>query len=65
MHKQRPQEVVHDWQASAEALPGNERSTARVVLCRAASSFVTGQTLWVDGGAFTMPNWPYPRAPEA
>lgn len=22
------------------------------------SSFITGQTLWVDGGAFTMPNWP-------
>jgi len=24
------------------------------------SSFVTGQTLWVDGGVFTAPNWPYP-----
>jgi NAD(P)-dependent dehydrogenase (short-subunit alcohol dehydrogenase family) len=24
------------------------------------SDFVTGQTLWVDGGAFTHPNWPYP-----
>jgi len=23
------------------------------------SSYVTGQTLWVDGGAFTLPNWPY------
>jgi NAD(P)-dependent dehydrogenase (short-subunit alcohol dehydrogenase family) len=22
--------------------------------------FVTGQTLWVDGGLFTHPNWPYP-----
>ncbi|WOH36140.1 SDR family NAD(P)-dependent oxidoreductase [Thalassotalea fonticola] len=22
------------------------------------SSFVTGQTLWVDGGVFTSPNWP-------
>jgi len=22
--------------------------------------FVTGQTLWVDGGLFTRPNWPYP-----
>ncbi|GAB5520727.1 MAG: SDR family oxidoreductase [Rhodothermales bacterium] len=24
-----------------------------------ASTFVTGQTLYVDGGAFTLPNWPY------
>lgn len=23
-------------------------------------SFVTAQTLWVDGGLFTHPNWPYP-----
>jgi NAD(P)-dependent dehydrogenase (short-subunit alcohol dehydrogenase family) len=25
-----------------------------------AGSFVSGQTLWVDGGLFTHPNWPYP-----
>ncbi|MCC7153474.1 MAG: 3-oxoacyl-ACP reductase FabG [Bryobacterales bacterium] len=24
-----------------------------------SSSFVTGQTLWVDGGLFTKPAWPY------
>jgi 3-oxoacyl-[acyl-carrier protein] reductase len=24
-----------------------------------AADFVTGQTLWVDGGAFTQANWPY------
>jgi NAD(P)-dependent dehydrogenase (short-subunit alcohol dehydrogenase family) len=23
------------------------------------SAFVTGQTLWVDGGLFSMPQWPY------
>lgn len=23
------------------------------------SDFITGQTLYIDGGAFTMPNWPY------
>jgi NAD(P)-dependent dehydrogenase (short-subunit alcohol dehydrogenase family) len=23
------------------------------------SDFITGQTLWVDGGVFTVPNWPY------
>ncbi|HWB85910.1 MAG TPA: SDR family NAD(P)-dependent oxidoreductase [Bryobacteraceae bacterium] len=25
-----------------------------------ASGFITGQTLWVDGGLFTYPSWPYP-----
>ena len=24
-----------------------------------AADFVTAQTVWVDGGAFTLPNWPY------
>lgn len=24
------------------------------------ADFVTGQTLWVDGGLFTRPQWPYP-----
>ena len=28
------------------------------------SSYITGQTLWVDGGAFTMPNWPYDEGPS-
>ena len=23
-------------------------------------AFVSGQTLWVDGGLFAHPNWPYP-----
>jgi NAD(P)-dependent dehydrogenase (short-subunit alcohol dehydrogenase family) len=23
------------------------------------AGFVTAQTIWVDGGAFTLPNWPY------
>lgn len=27
------------------------------------SAFVTGQTLWVDGGAFTQANWPYEVTP--
>ena len=28
-----------------------------------AAAFVTGQTLWVDGGAFSQANWPYEIAP--
>lgn len=31
-------------------------------LATSSSSFVTGQTLWVDGGVFTAPNWPYERS---
>jgi NAD(P)-dependent dehydrogenase (short-subunit alcohol dehydrogenase family) len=25
------------------------------------AAFITGQTLWVDGGLFTHPRWPYGR----
>jgi 3-oxoacyl-[acyl-carrier protein] reductase len=25
-----------------------------------AAAFVTGQTIWVDGGVFSQANWPYP-----
>ncbi len=28
-------------------------------LCSDAADFITGQTIWVDGGAFTQANWPY------
>ena len=28
-------------------------------LCSGAADFITGQTIWVDGGAFTQANWPY------
>ncbi|MCZ8154151.1 MAG: SDR family oxidoreductase [Rhodobacteraceae bacterium] len=27
--------------------------------CSAAAGFVTGQTLWVDGGVFSQAPWPY------
>jgi NAD(P)-dependent dehydrogenase (short-subunit alcohol dehydrogenase family) len=34
-------------------------ASAVVYLASPAASFVTGQTLWVDGAAFTKPQWPY------
>jgi NAD(P)-dependent dehydrogenase (short-subunit alcohol dehydrogenase family) len=32
---------------------------AVVYLASHRASYVTGQTIWVDGGAFTKPSWPY------
>ncbi|MNT77592.1 3-oxoacyl-[acyl-carrier-protein] reductase FabG [compost metagenome] len=29
-------------------------------LASEAASFVTGQTIWVDGGVFSQAFWPYP-----
>ena len=41
---------------------GQPLDVARAVVFFASGSgdFVTGQTLWVDGGLFTHPIWPYP-----
>jgi NAD(P)-dependent dehydrogenase (short-subunit alcohol dehydrogenase family) len=40
---------------------GNPADVARAVVFLAsdAAEFITGQTLWVDGGLFAHPNWPY------
>jgi 3-oxoacyl-[acyl-carrier protein] reductase len=40
---------------------GNAADVANAVLFFAdpKSNFITGQTLYVDGGVFTQPNWPY------
>jgi NAD(P)-dependent dehydrogenase (short-subunit alcohol dehydrogenase family) len=40
---------------------GTPQDVARAVVFFAspASGFVTGQTLWVDGGLFSQPAWPY------
>lgn len=42
---------------------GRPEDIARAVVFFAGSGadFVTGQTLWVDGGLFTRPSWPYPE----
>jgi NAD(P)-dependent dehydrogenase (short-subunit alcohol dehydrogenase family) len=42
---------------------GTPADVAGVVLffASAAAAFVTGQTLWVDGGVFTRASWPYPE----
>lgn len=32
---------------------------AVVFLASSAADFITGQTIWVDGGLYTKPNWPY------
>lgn len=41
---------------------GYTEDIARAVefLADEKASFVSGQTLWVDGGAFSKANWPYP-----
>ena len=42
---------------------GTTADVAKVVhfLATDAAGFVTGQTIYVDGAAFTLPNWPYPQ----
>jgi len=38
-------------------------ANAVLFLCSGQASFITGQTLGVDGGLFARPNWPYPMEP--
>jgi NAD(P)-dependent dehydrogenase (short-subunit alcohol dehydrogenase family) len=32
-----------------------------VFLATEQASFITGQTIWVDGAAFTQPRWPHDK----
>jgi NAD(P)-dependent dehydrogenase (short-subunit alcohol dehydrogenase family) len=51
------------WAAAAPVgRVGNPLDVAHAVVFLASghASFITGQTLSVDGGVFTQPNWPYP-----
>ncbi len=43
---------------------GQPADVARAVAFFAGggAGFITGQTIWVDGGLFSHPNWPYPVA---
>lgn len=64
---ERTAEESPDYEASWAPLTplrriGRPQDVADVVLFFAstAARFVTGQTLWVDGGLFTRAPWPYP-----
>ncbi len=61
--KREAQDYAGTWAALTPlARIGEPLDVARAVLFFAGeeSAFITGQTLWVDGGLFTHPSWPYP-----
>jgi NAD(P)-dependent dehydrogenase (short-subunit alcohol dehydrogenase family) len=62
---ERTRQEIEDYAGTYGALTplgrvGTPHDIARSVLFFASpqSAFVTGQTLWVDGGLFTQPPWP-------
>lgn len=65
-HERTKQEAPDYAETWARITPlqrvGQTADVAKVVhfLASDAADFVTGQTIYVDGGAFSMPNWPYP-----
>lgn len=63
--KQEAPDYAATWSAVTPlGRVGQAEDVAKAVLffAEAESDFVTAQTLWVDGGAFTVPNWPYKDA---
>jgi NAD(P)-dependent dehydrogenase (short-subunit alcohol dehydrogenase family) len=64
-HERTKLEAPHYAETWAAITPlgrvGTTADVAKVVhfLATDAAAFVTGQTIYVDGAAFTMPNWPY------
>ncbi|MCX2783699.1 SDR family oxidoreductase [Microbulbifer thermotolerans] len=68
---ERTEREAPDYAASWSAITplgrvGYARDIADAVLFLAGeeSSFISGQTLWVDGGAFSKANWPYANTEE-
>lgn len=59
---------AEEWAAIAPlrrvGLP-RDIADALLFLASEAASFVTGQTLFVDGGVFAKANWPYAEEPQA
>jgi NAD(P)-dependent dehydrogenase (short-subunit alcohol dehydrogenase family) len=64
---ERTRQEVGDYAGTWSALtpPGADRHAGRTSAARVVffagdqADFVTGQTLWVDGGLFAKPAWPY------
>ncbi len=65
---ERTRREAPDYAATWSALTPLARIGQPADVARAAflagdeAGFITGQTLWVDGGLFTHPQWPYGRA---
>ncbi len=69
---ERTKEEAPDYAATWSALAplgrvGIPEDVAHIVefLASQKSSYISGQTIWVDGAAFTMPNWPYEDGSQA
>jgi NAD(P)-dependent dehydrogenase (short-subunit alcohol dehydrogenase family) len=65
--KQEDPQYESIWSSAAPiGRVGLPADVANAVLFLASdqASFITGQTIWVDGAAFTKPNWPYNLADE-